>query len=181
VPRPTVRVANLLGATAVAVGDLVRDAGESVAGQGGAMPAALVTLANYPGQSIDQLHRALGITYSGAVRLVDRLVEQGWARREHLEGDRRAVKLVLTPAGRRVVKKLLAEREAALSDVLRALTPQEEADLEKVLERLLARVTRDRDSAYRICRFCDEQTCVDGARCPVDCAAAESSILPIEA
>src|SRR5229473_2409190 len=73
------RAANLLGALALAVCDRLREATEHLDdGLAASEPAALVTLAHYPGQSILTLGRTLGLTHSGAVRLAGRLeaVEQ---------------------------------------------------------------------------------------------------------
>ena len=39
-------------------------------------------------------------------RLVDRLIEAGWARRRRCEEDRRVVYVVLTPAGRKLLARL---------------------------------------------------------------------------
>src|SRR6266567_3796170 len=68
------RAANLLGALALAVCDRLHEATEHLDdGLAASEPAALVTLAHYPGQSILALGRTLGLTHSGAVRLADRL------------------------------------------------------------------------------------------------------------
>src|SRR5918999_299240 len=99
-PDELARGANLLGAVSLAVSDRVRAAAERGAGQGGSAPAALVSLAGYlDGSPIDSLRGPLGLTHSAAVRVVDRLVEAGLARRR--EGpDRRSVAVELTPEGR---------------------------------------------------------------------------------
>src|ERR671915_1421545 len=94
------REANLLGAVSLAVSDRVRAAAERGAAQGGSAPAALVSLAGYlDGSPIDTVRSPLRLSHSATVRLVDRLVEGGLARRR--EGpDRRSVAVELTPAGR---------------------------------------------------------------------------------
>src|SRR5918992_4351689 len=76
------REANLLGAVSLAVSDRVRGAVERGAAQGGSAPAALVSLAGYlDGSPIDAVRGPLGLTHSATVRLVDRLVAAGLARR----------------------------------------------------------------------------------------------------
>src|ERR687896_284630 len=65
------RLANLLGATALAGADRMRAAVEGALGSGGAAPAALVHLAVYPGESAEALHR----TASGH-RTLDELLER---------------------------------------------------------------------------------------------------------
>ena len=60
-------------------------------------------------------------------RLVDRLVEAGLVERRPAEDDRRRIELSLTPAGKRVEKRVSANRKA-LSDLGRELIPQREFD-----------------------------------------------------
>ncbi len=156
------RCANLLGAASLAIGGAIRDAVERESGFGGALPAALVTLDAYPGHSVEQLRTALGLSQPGAVRLVDRLEAEGWAERRPREG--RGLALSLTPAGRRVVERMLAAREDALTAMLAPLTPGERTELMGMLEKLLAAQTHDRAALEHLCRLCRRAVC---ERCPV--------------
>jgi MarR family transcriptional repressor of emrRAB len=156
------RCANLLGAASLSVAEAVRAAVERVVGAGGAVSAALVTIDAYPGHSIEQLRAALGISQPGTVRLVDRLEREGWAKRHAGEG--RAVALVLTPAGRRVVKRLLAARDAALAEMLAPLDPSERDELMPLLEKLVVAQTHERRDLEHLCRLCQRRACQD---CPV--------------
>src|SRR3954466_13927531 len=71
-----VRAQNLVGSGALFVADRLREAVTEAAGLEGSGPAALVALDQYAeGEGVDLLARALSITHSGAVRLVDQLVE----------------------------------------------------------------------------------------------------------
>ncbi len=104
---------NTFGALSLAVADRTRAAVEAVARHGASGPAALVALDGYAGgESIDSLRRILGITHSGAVRLVDRLAAAGLVERR-VGPDARAVSIHLTPVGRRTARRVLAAREAA--------------------------------------------------------------------
>jgi MarR family transcriptional regulator, transcriptional regulator for hemolysin len=58
------------------------------------------------------------------VRLLDRLVEQGLLERRHDPKDRRANRLFLTPAGKRLVDDLDSLRDAIADDVMKKLSPQ---------------------------------------------------------
>jgi MarR family transcriptional regulator, negative regulator of the multidrug operon emrRAB len=166
------RPANLLGALALVVCERL---GGATAGPGDRLPAsepaALVTLAHYPHQSIDVLARTLGLTHSGAVRLVDRLEAASLVRRTSA-GHGRTLALRLTGKGTRAARQVLDRRQATLERVLANLDPEEVARLEGIAERLLAALTTDRQSAHHICRLCDEGICVRGAACPVDQAVA---------
>jgi MarR family transcriptional repressor of emrRAB len=91
------RTTNLFGALMLVAGDEIRRATEIAANHTDAAPAALVALHEFlGGRSIDDLRNAVGLTPSGAVRLVDRLVSAGYVERRP-GSDRRAVALVLTP------------------------------------------------------------------------------------
>ena len=78
-------------------------------------------------RGIEQLRSALGLAQPGTVRLMDRLEREGWAQRK--AGDGRAVDVALTPAGRRVVTRLLSARDEALHEILEPLGPTERGQL----------------------------------------------------
>jgi MarR family transcriptional regulator, negative regulator of the multidrug operon emrRAB len=162
------RAANLLGAHAlVAIDRMRRAAGMELSSA--AVLSALMTFAD--GASIDQLRRVLGLSHSGGVRIVRRLATQGLVGREPDPADRRAVRLHLTADGRRAAARVLAARREALGALLAPLGPRETAELERLLERLLAAATDHREAANRICRLCDADVCGHPERCPVTQAA----------
>ncbi len=162
------RAGNLLGAHALVVADRLR-AAAGMELSSAAVLSALQTFAD--GASIDDLRRVLGLSHSGGVRIVGRLAARGLVTREPDPDDRRAVRLHLTTEGRRVALRLLAARQAALAELLAPLGQRETADLERLLERLLAGVTGSGEDANRICRLCDPEICGHPARCPVTRAA----------
>jgi MarR family transcriptional repressor of emrRAB len=155
---------NALGALALEVARRVQEAGEAASPHGASVRAALTALHGLTGgQSIDALRRVIGLTHSGAVRLVDRLAAAGLAERR-VGADGRAVALQLTPEGRRAARRVLARREAAFETVLASLSARERADLARLHERLLAALTDGRQERRRVCRLCDVDAC--GRDCP---------------
>jgi DNA-binding MarR family transcriptional regulator len=166
------RDANLLGTISLAVADRVQDATAAAAGQGGSAPAALSALHQYlGGDPIDSLSRALGLTHSAAVRLVDRLAEGGLVERGR-GADGRSVAVVPTPEGRDVARRVAEARAAALEEVLDVLSEAERRQLARLHEKLLAGVTPDRAAARHLCRLCDPDACGHHeGRCPVTRAA----------
>jgi DNA-binding MarR family transcriptional regulator len=152
------RLENLAGAFGLAAADAQRAA---------SAPAALATLLAYPGISIQRLRRALGLTHSGGVRLVDRLEAEGLLTR-HAAADGRVAALDLTQAGHERARAVLAQRERALARLLAPLGADERKTLTQLLERVLEPLPADRDDLERICRLCDYRTC-DGSNlaCPV--------------
>jgi len=162
------REGQLLGALSLAVADELRAAVEGASGQVAAAPAALVALHDLlDGRSVDRLRRAVGLTPSGGVRLVDRLVADGYVERRP-GPDARTLAVALTPAGRRAARQVLAARAAAVEAVLEPLDDDERATLERLHEKLIAGLTRrrlgerrrgERGDAAWMCRLCDTQAC----------------------
>jgi MarR family transcriptional repressor of emrRAB len=165
------RLENLLGALAVGLSDAIASAAETATGHAGAMGAALATLAQEPGLSIEQLRVPLGRTQSATVRVVDQLVAEGHAERRPGR-DQRSVAVVLTPKGAEAAGRVLASRERALSGAVGALSPGERKALTATLEKVLAGITTGRAHADRICRLCDLTACPEPA-CPVELAARD--------
>jgi DNA-binding MarR family transcriptional regulator len=156
--------------------DRTSEATETAAGHTGAGPAALVALDEFlGGRSMDDLRRALGLTPSGAVRLVDRLAADGCVERRP-GANGRSLSLVLTARGRRVARRVQAARREALEGVLSELTGPDRAALTRVTEKLLRTVTASRLGARRqgvdpsggwLCRLCDFDACGrDRGICP---------------
>jgi MarR family transcriptional repressor of emrRAB len=162
------RLANVFGALALAVTDRMRAATEGAAGQRSAGPAALVMLSEFrPGASVEELRHAIGLTHSGTVRLVDRLVADRDVERRAAD-DGRAVALYLTAKGRRTAARIRAARTAAIDDALAPLAPTERATFARLADKLLRGVVHDRLAERDagtippdgwLCRLCDPTAC----------------------
>ncbi len=154
---------NVVAAWAIAVADTVRAATETSTGMAGGAPAALVAIVADPGQSIDQLRRALALTHPGTVRLVDRLVEQGWVRREHATG--RTLRLEPTPAGRDAERHLATARGDAIARLLVSISDDDVHTLAAIIGPFLQANTGTVADMRRLCRLCDRTIC---GPCPVE-------------
>ena len=163
----TLRTANLLGATALTVTDLMTSAATGAAGVGPSGAAALVVLQDSPGLSVTELGRRIGLTQSAAARMVDSLA--GLVRRERRGG--REVSVHLTPDGEARVEQLLAARAGPLTDLVEVLDERQHEALAEVLEVLLASLYARVGSTERVCRLCDRASCTASAVCPVGAAA----------
>jgi hypothetical protein len=129
---------------------------------------------------MDQLRQAIGLTPSGAVRLVDRLVEVGYVERRP-GPDARAVSLVLTPTGTRAARRVLTARSEALDGLLKRLSAAERTSLAGITEKLLGAMTTQRltdrehghdPSSGWLCRLCDLDACGrDQGTCPAAATA----------
>ncbi len=160
---------NLLGALSLALTDRVAAALEAKIGVGGNDGAALLSIGTRPGESIDQLCRVLGLTHSATVRMVDRLEQRGWVRRDRGGRDGRTASLTLTATGRSAFRRLLRARKTTLNQVTGVLGDRENEILRKLLIKMLASLPDDRAEARHLCRMCEHGVCV-GARCPVGSA-----------
>lgn len=176
------RTANLLGALALVTSDAVRSVTDRAARHTDAGPAALASLFASPdGRSIDELRRMVGLTPSGGVRLVDRLVAAGLAERRAAP-DRRSVIVTLTPSGRRAGRAVLGARAKALDRILHPLSTDERTLFEQLaekligahaVERLAERANGETPAGGWTCRLCDQQACGrDRGHCPAANAAA---------
>jgi len=70
---------------------------------------ALRVLAKGEVPTVQQLGQLLGLTKSGATRVVDRIELKRYARRERDEGDHRVCCVTLTDAGRELVDRSVEE------------------------------------------------------------------------
>ena len=159
-------IENVLGALGLVLADRLAEAAERAGGQSAA--AALVTLyGTRAGVRIDGLARVVGLSHSGAVRLVDRLAAGGLLERRR-GADQRSAALHLTPAGRRAARHSLAERRAAMQSVLTLLTDDQQTQLADVAESVLRELAQEPPAEARLCRLCDLDGCGrSSGDCPV--------------
>jgi DNA-binding MarR family transcriptional regulator len=166
--------ANLLGAFALALNDRATAAAAAAAGQSLSAAAALSALHQFLDRpTIDHLRRVLGLTPSGAVRLVDRLTEAGLVTRGPGD-DKRTRSVALTPAGRAAAVMVAQARAATLDEALDGLSPADREALHGLMGRVMGGVVRAKEGGAWICRLCDLSACgrAEG-RCPTANAAAE--------
>jgi DNA-binding MarR family transcriptional regulator len=151
-------LANVLGALALVVTDGL---GRSVTDDVGSVTdaAALSALAQFlDGATVDRVHQVLGLTPSGAVRLVDRLEGAGLVTRTPgPDGRSRAVRL--TDAGRERARAVGGARSAYLSGLVEVLEPGEVDVLRGLLAKVMAAVVGNKDGGAWTCRLCDLTAC----------------------
>jgi MarR family transcriptional repressor of emrRAB len=164
------RLTNLTAAFALGATDDMLSAIEASSSMIPGSAAALTTILAFPGGSLDTLRKILRLTPSGAGRLVDRLAAAGLVERRAGTSDQRFIALYLTQRGRGVAKRVLEARREALRRPLAALTAQERAQLEPILDKMLYAMTPGREVCDHICRLCEITACPQDI-CPVETAA----------
>ncbi len=159
------RAVNLLGAFVDAVYRRVEVKINTDQGMGGEAPAAIVMIGTNPERTLDFLARALELSHSGTVRLVDKLERERLVERRAC-ADKRAVALVLTERGSRRMRSILRARRECLETVFETLSAREQGQLTRSVEVMLASITGSDQEAECICRLCEEAACPQ-RRCPV--------------
>jgi MarR family transcriptional repressor of emrRAB len=173
------RLENLLASLSLNLADETTTALERASGLAGSAAVALLALEEFLGDAhVGRLAEVLGLTHSGAVRLVTQLEAAGLAERRPGD-DRRRVEVRLTALGLRTAAAARAARDAVVSETTRGLEADEVAALERLLERLVearveARLERRRkgESGAWWCRTCDFEACGrPEGRCPTQVTA----------
>jgi DNA-binding MarR family transcriptional regulator len=168
------RAANVFGALALVIADETADAVALAAGRSDSAAAALSALLHFLDRpSVDRLRQVLGLTSSGTVRLVDRLAESGYVRRDP-GVDGRSTSVVLTEQGRRAAIAVSAARADVLERSLAVLSADERATFERLAGKVLVGRMRGPGATRWICRLCDVGICraAEGG-CPARNAAME--------
>lgn len=167
------REANVLGALAQAVSDQTAAAITAATGQSASAAAALTALDQFLDRpTLDRLRLVLGLTPSGAVRLVDRLSEAGLVTRG-AGSDGRSRSVMLTERGRAAAKQVADARAVILNNLLDGFSAADTKTLGRLLDRLMAGVVAVKDGGAWICRQCDLTACERAAgHCPAATAAA---------
>jgi DNA-binding MarR family transcriptional regulator len=87
-----------------------------------------------------ELERQMLIAQSNISRLIDRLVEQGYVERKPVEEDGRGQRVVITPAGREMRRRMWPVYARAISDVIgQRVSEREAATVAGLLSKLLDR------------------------------------------
>ena len=159
------RIANLLGALAMEIADRLERHGQKHPNETSSAAAALNVIGFYEGCSNGALSRALGLSHTATVRLVDKLEAADLVVSEP-GADKRAVALRLTDLGRERTRAAVHARCVLLGDVVDLLTPSQQKHLDEILETLLKSMVKAAQDADHICRLCDGEECPP-EQCPV--------------
>lgn len=169
------RLANLLGTVATGLTDRVADAVDTGEIDGSAQRALVALLDFSPSGSVHTLSQIVGLTHSGAVRLVDRLAAAGYVHRGPGTDDR-SVTIGLTRAGRKVADQVRRGRQDAVTEAMTGLSGRQRDDLVRACEILVANLARERldrraagerPTGGALCRMCDFAACGRPVgRCP---------------
>ena len=108
-------------------------------GHGSTLPRfdVMATLGRYPeGLRMSELSAYLKVSNGNVTGIVERLVAEGLAERSAVEGDRRAMRVRLTEAGRTRFAEMAAEHEAWIDSLLAEFDADELNTLIRLLDRV---------------------------------------------
>jgi DNA-binding MarR family transcriptional regulator len=97
----------------------------------------LACLANEDATSPGNICKSMSYDPGAMTRMIDRLQQKGLVERIPNPADRRATRLMLTPAGRALYPQLLAAKERVQAQFLRGFSAAEVNELERLLHRML--------------------------------------------
>jgi len=98
----------------------------------------LLALANDMADTASAVCSVMAHDPGAMTRKIDALEARGLVRRVRSAEDRRAIKLELTPEGRKIYPKVLATAVGMVNDFLHGFTKAEVRELEGMLKRILA-------------------------------------------
>jgi len=123
---------------------------------------ALVSIQNCDQFHIGWLAQTLSLKHSSAVRVVDRLEQDGLISR--LDKDaKKQVGLAITKRGATLATKVLASRENITRSYLASLSEDEQKTMASLIEPVIRAHTTTSEDVYRHCALCDDGAC---ANCP---------------
>jgi DNA-binding MarR family transcriptional regulator len=94
---------------------------------------AIMALASTGGMSGRELARQFGVGPSAITAIVDKLVQRGYARREEDRADRRVTWARPTPAAVELFRQVSAGHDQQVEEILRSLSPEDLALVERAL------------------------------------------------
>lgn len=121
-------VTALLTASRVLVGVSARSLGEVEGTVTVTQFRTLVVLDGNEGINLNRLAELLGVKASTALRMIDRLLVAGLVTRRDNPVNRREVLLGLSPAGRRIVRRVTRRRRSELARVVAAMPSERRED-----------------------------------------------------
>jgi len=101
---------------------------------------ALKTACEKNNLTIREIGNAISFTKSGATRIIDRLENKGYVKRERSPLDGRVCCVPVTEKGAQVISKIMEEKTRDLREMLKDLEPNTLDHIKEVLEVLLKAV-----------------------------------------
>jgi len=109
----------------------------------------------HPFSSIGELADALKISYPSATNIISRLVQKGLIHKKGTHPDRRIAHLEISPYGREIVLKVVAERKRRLMEVFELLDSEDRVNLLNTIYRFVIAANKAKIALPTdLCRAC---------------------------
>lgn len=95
--------------------------------------------------TMSRLARTLGVALSTSTKIVDRLTEKGLVERKRNDGDRRVVRVVLTPRGEYAASTYRKQMKDAVTKMLAALSRDKQQSFIQTWEEIVNANDRERE------------------------------------
>ena len=99
------------------------------------------------GMKMGELSKRLMVSGGNITTITDQLVQEGWVERVDVEGDRRAWKICLTPAGRAYFKSMAQAHEAWIVQAFEGLSAKEMQQLNQLLAQIKSHALEQLESS----------------------------------
>lgn len=166
---------NLIGAFATNIANRIEEQVATLGGRSLNHESALVAIHYHPNDTIDTLSKVLGLSHSGAVRLVDTLTKENLVVRHKSTADARSVVLCVSQKGKLRVEKILQARQKVTAQILSQYNEEEKQAIAQLLEPAMSKLAKEPIAARRVCRLCNEDVC-RSMGCPVEKSVHVSSM-----
>lgn len=147
---------------------------------GGDVTPAQFVLLRYllwnPGSSVARVADSLNVSRPAATQAVDRLVQRGLVRRRADAGDRRRLRLVLTPRGEALVRYLMRSRERQLEDIVARMPVHHRDALARGIDAFLVAALDNLSLVQAACLRCGSD---HDEECPVNRASLQLTGRPV--
>lgn len=102
------------------------------------MPQFVVldVLHSHPESKMTDLARFINVTTAAVTGIIDRLVRDGYVKRQADVRDRRIIKVSLTARGASMVRKMMEHRKKVTSKIFGVITEEEREAYLKILEHI---------------------------------------------
>lgn len=107
--------------------------------------------------TVGDIASGLRISSAAATRLIDRLEKKGLATREGHLGDRRSIRVALTPNSAEIVERLVSLEKSLFESITARISPGDLEALARGLEGFLAAALTSPDIIEAVCLRCGDE------------------------
>lgn len=104
---------------------------------------ALESISKQKELTMSKLAKNLGVGFSTATSIIDRLIEKKLVNRERNHGDRRVVKVSLSKRGKEIVSAYQEQKKKSFKKMIEVLTESEQEIFVLVLEKIANEIQKE--------------------------------------